>query len=292
VYSITDIMKRLNKNMHSDEAAYYKLPEDRELAAQYLLLYELSLRYGLDLNDRINIDKSATRVTATLGDVTTVQTRHFIATAQKWPTDNAPAFMQTSPTGATVMFSYIAKRNVESMLRGNVVAVIVIAGIMMLALRSFSLGMLSLVPNALPILMTFEIWALLVGRVGMAAATVTATSLGIIVDNTVHLLTKYQRGRLENNYSVPDAIRYSFRTVGIAVIVNALILTFGFAVLSTSTFRINSEMGLLTAMAVLVALFVDSLLVPALLMLFAERSAKDTARKPLLVDSPASSVAQ
>ena len=56
VYSISDIMK-LNKNMHGDEQSYYKIPEERDLSAQYLLLYELSLPYGLDLNDRINIDK-------------------------------------------------------------------------------------------------------------------------------------------------------------------------------------------------------------------------------------------
>ena len=66
VYSYSDVIKRLNKNLHGDEAGWYRIPDDRELAAQYLLLYELSLPYGLDLNDRISVDKSATRVTATV----------------------------------------------------------------------------------------------------------------------------------------------------------------------------------------------------------------------------------
>ena len=61
VYSLADIMKRLNKNLHGDDESWHRLPDDRELSAQYLLLYELSLPYGLDLNDRVNIDKSATR---------------------------------------------------------------------------------------------------------------------------------------------------------------------------------------------------------------------------------------
>ena len=121
--------------------------------------------------------------------------------------------------------------------------------------------------NAIPILMTFGVWALLVGVIGMAAATVTATSLGIIVDNTVHLLTKYLRGIREKGLSVPDAIRYAFRTVGMAVTANAVILSLGFAVLALSTFKINAEMGLLTALAVIIALFVDFLFLPALLML-------------------------
>ncbi len=266
VYSLADIMMRLNKNMHGDDETYYRLPEDRDLAAQYLLLYELSLPYGLDLNDRINIDKSATRVTATLGDVSTVETREFLDRAEGWLQSHTPVHMQAKPTGATVMFSYIAERNIISMLKGNAIAIILISLIMVLALRSWSLGALSLIPNSIPILMTFGVWALLVGVVGLASATVAAVSLGIIVDNTVHLLTKYQRGLREKGLNVPEAIRYAYRTVGMAVAVNAVVLSFGFAVLALSTFKINNELGMLMSLTVLIALVVDFLILPALLM--------------------------
>ena len=266
-YSLSDIMKRLNKNMHGDDPAFERLPEDHELSAQVLLLYELSLPYGLDLSDRINIDRSATRVTATLLDVSTAETRNFVERAEAWLTANMPKPKPVEATGATVMFSLIAQRNVESMLTGNVIAVTVIAFVIMLSLGSFSLGTLSLIPNAIPILMTFGIWAILVGVVGVAAATVAATSLGIIVDNTVHILTRYLRGRQLENLPVADAIRYAYQTVGFAVIVNALVLACGFAVLAFSTFKINNEMGLLTALAIIVALVIDFLLLPALLML-------------------------
>ena len=258
VYSYTDTIKRLNKNMHGDELEWYRIPEQRDLAAQYLLLYELSLPYGLDLNDRISIDKGATRVTATLDDISTVEVRAFNTRAKGWLAENTPAYMHAEPTGATVMFSHISEQNIESMLRGNLLAVILITGILMLALRSLPLGALSLIPNAVPILMTFGVWALIVGQVGMAAATVSATSLGIIVDNTVHFVRGFDR---------PEAIHYAFRTVGVAIAVNALILALGFAVLATSTFRINAEMGLLTALAIVIALAVDFLLLPALLMI-------------------------
>ena len=271
VYSYTDVIKRLNKNMHGDEEAWYRLPEERELAAQYLLLYELSLPYGLDLNDRINIDKSATRVTATLDNLSTVAVRDFMARAEDWLAANVPSHMQAPPTGATVMFSYISERNIESMLRGNAIAVVMIALILILSLRSLSLGALSLIPNAVPILMTFGLWALLVGQVGMAAATVAATSLGIIVDNTVHFMTKYLRARRERGLIRPDAIRYAFRTVGMAIAANAVILSIGFAVLAVSTFRVNAEMGLLTAIAIVIALIIDFLLLPALLLIGHEK---------------------
>lgn len=267
VFSYSDIIKRLNKNMHGDDQAWHRIPVDRNMAAQYLLLYELSLPYGLDLNDRISIDKGATRVTATLDDISTAGVRSFIGRAEAWLAANTPIYMHAKPTGATVMFSFISQRNIESMLRGNLMAVVLIATIMVLALRNLLLGALSLIPNAIPILMTFGVWALTVGEVGMAAATVAATSLGIIVDNTVHFLSKYQRARRERGYHQADAIRYAFRTVGTAIAANAVILSLGFAVLAASTFRINAEMGLLTALAVVIALVVDFLLLPALLLI-------------------------
>lgn len=274
VYSITDIFKRLNKNMHGDDNAYYRLPQDANLSAQYLLLYELSLPYGLDLNDRINIDKSATRVTATLGDISTVETRKFIAESKAWLEENTPEYMWTNPTGATQMFSFIAKRNIESMLRGNVIAVVLIAIIMMFALRSMMLGALSIIPNAIPVLVTFGIWAITVGMVGIAAATITATSLGIIVDDTVHLLTKYLRGRREKQLSTPESIRYSFNTVGKAITINTIILTAGFSILAFSSFKINQELGILTATAVVAALVLDFLLLPALLLVLDKKSSR------------------
>ena len=267
VYSLSDIMKRLNKNLHGDEEAYFRTPGDRDLAAQYLLLYELSLPYGLDLNDRISVDKSSTRVTATLGDVDSVQTKAFLDETQAWMERNLPGWMQAKPTGAQVMFTYIAQRNVENMVAGTVFAIAAIAVILMLALRSFRLGALSLVPNGLPILATFGAWALLVGEVGFSVATVASISLGIIVDDTVHLLTKYVRARTDQARSPADAIRYAFSSVGVALIVNTIILTAGFLVLVTSSFKVNIDMGLLTAIAIVFALVLDFLLLPAILLL-------------------------
>ena len=276
VYSITDIMRRLNRNMHEDDPAYFRIPEDRSLAAQYLLLYELSLPYGLDLNDRINIDKSATRRTVTLDNVTTQETKDFLDAAEAWLAENTPDYMHTSATGAQVMFAYVAERNVNSMISGNIIAILAIGLVMVMALRSFRLGLLSLIPNTLPILTTFGTWALLVGTVGFSVAAVGAVSLGIVVDDTVHFLTKYRRARMERGASTAEAIRYAFETVGMAVVINTIILAAGFAVLAMSTFKLNADMGLLTALAIVFALVLDFLLLPALLV----ELSKLTAPKP------------
>ena len=259
VYSYSDIMKRLNKNMHGDDEAWYKIPEDRELAAQYNLLYEISLPYGLDLNDRIDIDKAASRVTVTLGNLTTRETRAFNESAEAWLRGNTPDYMHTMATGPTVMFSHISERNIHGMLRGNAVAIVIISLLLMIALRSFGMGMLSLIPNAVPILMTFGIWALTFEQIGMAAAGVSAVALGIVVDDTVHFLTKYRRARKEKNMSKQDAVRYAFHTVGVALVVTTIILTLGFLVMALSSFQVNEQLGLMTAATMVVALMIQDL---------------------------------
>jgi hypothetical protein len=267
VYSISDIMKRLNRNMHGDDETYYRVPQDRDLSAQYLLLYELSLPYGLDLNDRINIDKSATRVTATIEQTTSAETKAFFNNVDAWMQENLPEYMYAKPTSAAVMFTYISERNMQNMVVGTILAIVAIALIMMFALRSVRLGTLSLVPNGLPILTTFGAWALLVGEVGFSVATVASISLGIIVDDTVHFLSKYVRARDEKLLNVEESIRYAFHNVGVAIVVNTIILTAGFIVMTTSTFKMNVDLGLMTILSIVGALILDFLFLPALLLL-------------------------
>lgn len=276
VQTITDIFNRLNRNMHGDDPAWYRLPAERELAAQYLLLFEMSLPYGLDLNNQINVDKSATRIVATLQNITTNELRALDAAAAEWLTANLPSAAGTTASGPFVMFAYIAKRNIEGMLSGTFFAFVLISVTMMLALRNLKLGLISLVPNLVPAFMAFGLWSLLVGKIGLASSVVTATSLGIIVDATVHFLSKYQRARRTSGASPEDAVRYAFSTVGTALWVTTAILIAGFAVLSLSSFEINAAMGQLTAITLLMGIIADFLLLPTLLLLLSRKDRPDS----------------
>ncbi|MDH5514694.1 MAG: MMPL family transporter, partial [Gammaproteobacteria bacterium] len=138
VNTLTDIMRRLNKNMHADDETWYRLPDERELSAQYLLLYEMSLPYGLDLNNQINIDKSATRMTVTLDSVSSNQLLSIEASAQAWLADNAP-YMKSGGASPSVMFAYIGQRNIRSMLIAASLALVLISIILIFALRSFKI---------------------------------------------------------------------------------------------------------------------------------------------------------
>jgi len=105
VNTLTDTIKRLNKNMHADDPAYYRIPRQRDLAAQYLLLYEMSLPFGLDLNNQINVDKSSVRMTVTLADITAKELRATDACARQWLKANAQKSMFTYGTGLSIMFA-------------------------------------------------------------------------------------------------------------------------------------------------------------------------------------------
>jgi len=266
VNSVTDIMKRLNKNMHSDDNRYYSIPTERELAAQYLLLYEMSLPFGLDLNDRINVDKSATRFTVTLAGVNTKQLRRVEEAGRSWLKANAPEFMFTYGSGLSVMFAHISERNIKSMLWASVIALTLISCILILAFRSLKLGLVSFVPNMAPAFMAFGIWGVFVGEVGLAVSVLIALTMGIVVDDTIHFISKYQRARSEHKMSPDDAVRYAFSTVGTALWVTTATLTAGFIVLSFSGFKVNSDIGVMTAITILAALLLDFLLLPILLI--------------------------
>ena len=142
VATLSDVFKKLNKNLNGDDPAFYRLPESRELAAQFLLLYEMSLPYGLDLNNQINVDKSATKLSVTVQNITSKELIGLVETGEEWLRANGPEHMVTHGVGPGVMFSYISSRNVSSMLVGTVLAIVLIGVTLVLALRSVKYGLI------------------------------------------------------------------------------------------------------------------------------------------------------
>ena len=269
VNSVSDTYKRLNKNMHGDDESFYSLPDNRELAAQYLLLYELSLPYGLDLNNQVNIDKTSTRISVTVDTLSTKQMLEFEDNTREWVKNNTQDINMVASSPA-VIFSHLAVRNIYSMIIGTMIALALISVILIFALRSFKLGILSLAPNILPIGVAFGVWAIFDSEIGLALSIVAGMTLGIVVDDTVHFMSKYLRAKREKNLSARDAVRYAFENVGTALLVTTLVLAAGFMVLSLSSFELNSAMGLLTAITIVIALIIDFLFLPPLLIALEE----------------------
>lgn len=267
VNNITTILKRLNKNLHNDDDQYYRIPNDRESAAQYMFLYELSLPYGLDMTNSMDIDRSASRLTVIIKNTKSVDIIKLDQDARKWLEVNGPNLTVSNAVGPSIMFSHISERNLWSMLEGLGLAVILISGVLLVALRDIRLGLLSIIPNISPAILAYGIWSIVVGELGMAGVTVTVISLGIIVDNTVHFLSKYLRAKNELNKNVGEAIDYAFSSVGVALGVTTCILVLGFVVLGFSKFHPNTVLGQLTALSLFISLMVTYFFLPPLLFL-------------------------
>ena len=270
VQAFSDIMKRLNKNMHGDDPAFYRLPEDPDLAAQYLLLYELSLPFGSDLNDRIDVAKSATRLVVTTKNAWSRDIRELDKRAQIWLRANAPTFAQEA-SGLSVVFAHLSLRNINSMLRGTITAMALISFILIWIFKSVRVGLLSLLPNFIPAIMSFGLWGYLVGHVGIASSVVIAVVFGIVVDDTVHFLSKYLKARREG-LPAPEAVRSAFHMVGHALWTTTAVLSVGFLVFATSGFEVSWALGLLVTITIIFALVADFLLLPTLLIAIDRRN--------------------
>lgn len=266
VSCITNTLKRLNQAMHGDDPTMYRLPETRDLAAQYLLLYEMSLPAGVDLNTEVNVDKSATRVVATLKNLSSERLATFVSKVEQWQRQNMPAPMFSPALGPAVMFSDVAAVMMQSIFSSAPLALALVSIALMLTLRSFKYGIVSLIPNIMPLIIGFGLWGYMGKCMDMNMTSIVAMTLGIVVDDTVHFLSKYLRARREFSLSPEDGIRYAFDSVGKAMWFTSFILVAGYSVMILSDMATSSNMGMLTSIIIVAALAGDFLLLPSILI--------------------------
>ena len=252
-----EIIKRLNQNMNGGDPSFYRIPDSRELISQYTLMYELSLPQGLGLENQLDMSREYARLIVVLDNVGSHRVLDFNNHVESWMRDNLPAGMAAEGTGMDVLFGRVTMMNIRSMITGAVIALITVSLLLVIALRSWYYGLLSLLPNLLPAGVAFGLWAWINGEIGLAVSVVGCMTLGIVVDDTVHFISKYLRARRELGLSTEAAVRYAFRTVGVALIATSVVLIANFAVIGTSSFYPNSSMGQLSAITIGVALLVD-----------------------------------
>ncbi len=267
VSSYDGIIFELNQTMNNDDESFYRAPESRELASQYLLMYEMSLPMGRDISNSISDDRSRSSLNLNIENAKTSEIIDLAEKVDAWAKANTPNLILSPAIGETIMFAHIAKRNIISMVNGAFLALFLISVILLISLRNIKLGVLSLAPNVLPLVMAFGAWSMLVGELGMSGGAVLVIALGIIVDDTVHFLSKYLRAKRELHLSTHDAILYSFRTVGVALLVTSIVLVIGFTVLYGSAFKPTKDMGLLISLTVAFALTATFFIIPPLLLI-------------------------
>ncbi len=266
VSTLADTMKKLNRSMNGDDDTFYRLPDERELASQYLLLYELSLPRGLDLNNTVNLSKSSSKVVVTFGDTNSKRIIEVVDITRNWIEKNSKNFAQPAIGSPSVMFAHISKSNIDSMIKGAAVTFMVITLSIMIALRSVKLGALSILSNVLPSLLAFGLWALVIAKADMAVAVAATVTIGIMVDFIVHFLVKYSIYRQDS--TTQEAITKTMSMVSGPIISTALILISGFSILALSEFRLNWVLGALSALIILLATLFVFVVIPAVLTKF------------------------
>jgi len=268
--SLADLLKEINRALNEDRPEAYRIPDSRELIAQELLLFENS--GSDDLEDLVDSLFSQTRVTAKLpwDDAAALVSvvDQFGAKAREL----LPPSTQITVTGVTTLLVRAISAVIDSMQISYLIAAGVITLLMILLLGSVPLGLLSMIPNLLPIVLTLG----LMGWAGIPLDAFTlligSIALGLAVDDTIHFFHNFGRYRRAHG-SPQEASRRTLLTTGRAMLFTTLVLVAGFWVFMFASMNNLFNFGLLTGVTLIVALLADVLLAPALLTLTQRKDA-------------------
>jgi predicted RND superfamily exporter protein len=265
--SIVQIVRRISSALSGVNSDYqdYALPSSREEIAQYVLLYEMSLPLGQDLSSVMNQNKTASRFSFAVKNVTSQDIRYLSDDIQKWFSQNAPDYKLDLGTGMGMMFAYLATDIARDVFLGLLVSITLITAIVYVFLRSILLTTFVFMANVLPVVIVFGIWGLIDGSVGMAASIVIALVVGVAIDDSIVFIWALSKATKNPEMSSPThAVLAAVEEVGPAIITSSIALSIGFGLMVLSGFQVTKELGSLSAVIVLVACFFDLFVLPVI----------------------------
>ncbi|MBB3061500.1 efflux RND transporter permease subunit [Microbulbifer rhizosphaerae] len=289
VDTVEDAIAQVHRAFNNDDERYRHAPGDRDLIQQYSMLYEMSVPADFDFRNRVSADRGSSRVTLYLSNLSISEIVALERRAGQWLQRHAHFAAESdtegqAATGTSILFSHIGLNNIYSMLYGTGLLFLMASLLLWLIFRVPAVAASAALANILPALATLGLWGLLVGRLGMGSAAVVAVTLGIMIDDTIHLGHRYLLHRRRGATS-HGAIHRALVEVGPALVVTTLILAVGFLLISLSAFQINASMGLVVAATVVLALLFDLLVLPVVLLRF------DRAPLPVTAPEPAAAAA-
>lgn len=278
VSSIVDVVKRLNQTLHGGDPAFYSIPDRdsvtaegdtlraRNLIAQYVLLYTLSLPQGMELTNQVDIDNRRARITGYQQSTTSSEQARVAEEINAWIQKEMPETGARS-LGVPVMFANMMNMAMPGIIGGTGTSMFLITLLLILTFRSFKAGMLSLIPNIWPIVMLYGLVGLSGYMVNLSVAVVGMITLGIAVDDTVHFMLHYLDG-IKAGMTRKRAIVQSFQECGVAILFTSVILIAGFMMLSLSDFAINRDLGMFCSLVWALALVAEFTILPAVILTF------------------------
>ncbi|MDF1883012.1 MMPL family transporter [Sulfurimonas sp. SAG-AH-194-C21] len=263
IHSLLDIIKVFNDVMNDSKT----IPQSKELVAQYLLLYSLSLPQGMEINDKMDINERLLRVSAAINLIDTSKDLEIIGWIENWWSKTP---YSATVNGQTVMFAHMQHDVTDTLIESITLAVVLISLIMLLIFRNWRMLPLFIVPNILPIVLVVGVMGWLHIDIDMGVAIAGAIIIGVAVDDTIHFMVKYIEARKRGD-SLDEAMKYVMSYAGSAIIFTTIVLSLAFLVFIFSDFNPNYHFGVVTASALIIAVIVDLVALPSLLMIIDDR---------------------
>jgi len=257
--SLMDIVKRFNKVVNHQDA----IPNNPNLIAQYLLLYSLSLPQGMEINDKMDINEQQLRITAQVNIVDTSKDLAMIDYIKRWWSQTP---YTASVQGQTAMFAYMQHDVTNTLIYSLSLAILLVSLVMLLIFKRPKLLWVFLLPNILPVVLVVGLMGWLDISIDLGVAIAGAIIIGVAVDDTIHFLVKYFEAR-QRGLKIEETFDEVLQYAGKAILFTTIILSSSFAIFAFSDFTPNQNFGIVTAFALIIALVVDLLLLPALLSL-------------------------
>ncbi len=264
-YSAVDILKDFNQTFHAEDPAFYTLPGSRELVAQYLLLYESA--GGTEAQEYLSSDFQRARLELRLRLEKASETAKLVESLKEELAVRPPEATSVSVTGIGALWLKLLDHIVSSQIRGFALAFGLIGLLMCLVFRSIPVGVISMLPNLAPIVLTLGVMGWMAIDLDYYKASIAAVALGIAVDDTVHLVSRY-RYEFNRCGNYEEALSAALTDVGRALLITSVALVLGFMVLLGSIMQSQATQGLLLATTIVTALVADFLLMPALVLTF------------------------
>ena len=259
---IVDIVKDMNQALNGGDPAFYSIPQTQEEVAELLFLYTLSLPQGMDLNNRMSLDFSQMRMSVLWRVQTSSEWGEMVKIMEK---KGEELGLNIMVTGKTNLFQSMMGYVVATFFKSIITASILVALLMMLLFRSVKIGLISLIPNIIPLLIGGAVMKLLGMNLNIGTTLVASVCLGIAVDDTIHFLSNFYRYQ-QLGSTADQAVQKIFTYTGSALMVTTGILVAGFGLFVLGDFTPNVNFGILCAVVLSSALVVDMLFLPALLL--------------------------
>jgi predicted RND superfamily exporter protein len=266
--SLVDVLKETNKALNENRASQYAVPQDPLLVAQELLLFENS--GSDDLEEIVDSQFRVGRMTLKVPWVDAVAYPDFIEYIESDYAERVGSLAEVAVTGRVALLGRTFSAMIESMAQSYVIAFIVITPLMILLLASFKWGLVSMIPNLSPILITLGMMGAFAFPLDGFTLLIGSIAIGLAVDDTIHFLHNFQR-YYDRSGDAIGAIRQTLQTTGQAMLLTTLVLCAGFFLFTLGTMQSTQNFGFLTGFALVVAFLADVTLVPAIIGLLTRR---------------------